>query len=739
MFVYIGMLPHKFDPKDQTEKQNRLMNTLTRNFRIDIKDYLKDYSFAENFRFSLQHLRGDIIGGVTSAIVALPLALGFGILAFNGDPRGAVAGLYGAIFTGILAALFGGTSQQITGPTGGMTVILTTVYMQHGGAEALLAACVVAGVFQIGYGLLKIGKYVHMVPYPVTVGFTNGIAILIFMQQFKTFGTAPVIAFITMATIYLSSRLNKNLPKSLIGLVAGTLAAYFFGSTEFFRMTTGNGESGMFSIASAIQVIGNIPSSFQAPRFPAISWETWKSVLPAGFTISLLGAIETLLTSVVADNAANTRHNSNKELIGQGIGNFAAPFFGGVAGTGAIVRTMVNIRAGAKTRLSGIIHGLVLVFVMLLLNDFAAAIPLAALAGVLMMTAVGMLELEPIKLLPRTPAADAAVMLATTLITVFTDLITAVEVGMVMAAFLFIHRMSELGMDQKLLEEVKGVSLGEETLKLLRDNKIVVFDIEGPLFFGAAKGFVNALEKNFDVKVVILDMENVPIVDTTGAVVLEDIVERLHQDKKRLLIVGMRNKVRKVLYDLGVTQRIGIGNFMNTIDEAIEYALALTKDNIEHTHLASYVSEKLIMLNVQSGHRDELFQKMAVQASKAGVVRNKLEFLMNIVEREEEAPTIIGKGVAVPHARSGGSNSKVVVIFARLKEPIAYGTEASEKVHTVFMVATGGNEKEYLEVLRLIALNVNNDRVFGRLLAASDVHEVHHILTEVKNLSSRSK
>ncbi len=534
-------------------------------------------------------------------------------------------------------------------------------------------------------------------------------------------------------------RINKNLPKSLIGLTVGALAAHFLSSSDFLRVRLNLAESPLFSVSSVIQVIGTIPSEFQLPKLPGISWETWKNVLPAGFTISLLGAIESLLASVVADNASNTRHKSNKELVGQGIGNFVAPFFGGVAGTGAIVRTMVNIRAGASTRLSGIFHGLVLVLVVLFLSNLAAQIPLAALAGVLMMTAVGMLELEPIKLLPRTPLADAAVMLATTLITVFTDLITAVEVGMVMAAFLFIHRMSELGMDEKLLQEVKGLALDEETLKVLRENKIVVFDIEGPLFFGAAKGFVDALEKNFDVKVVILDMENVPIVDTTGAVVLEDIVERLHKDKKRLLIVGMRSKVRKVLYNLGVTQRIGIGNFINTVPEAIEYALALVKDNVEHTHLAHFVTEPLIMLNVVASHRDELFQKMAVQASKAGVVRNKLEFLTNIVEREEDAPTVIGRGVAVPHARSGGSDSKVVVIFARLKDPIVYSLEKPEKVTLVFMVATGSNERDYLEVLRLIALNVSNESVLVRLMTSNDVHEVHHVLTEVRNVQRNPK
>jgi SulP family sulfate permease len=615
-----------------------------------------------------------------------------------------------------------------------MTVVLTTVYIQYGGADALLAACIIAGVFQIGYGLLKIGKYVNMVPYPVTVGFTNGIAILIFLQQLKTFGTAPVIALITMAMIFLTERINKNLPKSLIGLVVGSLAAYLFSSWDFFRLKFSMSDAQFFSVSSAIQVIGTIPSHLQVLRVPDISYETWKSVLPAGFTISLLGAIETLLASVVADNAANTRHNSNKELVGQGIGNFVAPFFGGVAGTGAIVRTMVNIRAGAKTRLSGIIHGFVLVLVVLFLNDFAARIPLAALAGVLMTTALGMLELEPIKLLPRTPAADASVMLATTLITVFADLITAVEVGMVMAAFLFIHRMSELGMDQKLLEEIKGVRLDDDTLQTLRKNKIVIFEIEGPLFFGAAKGFVDALEKNFDVRVVILDMENVPVIDTTGAVVLEDIVERLHHDRKRLLIVGMRSKVRKVLYKLGVTQRIGIGNFINTVPEAIDYALALVSNNIERPHLADFVSESLILLDVNARHRDELFQKMAIQASKAGVVKNKLEFLSNIVEREDEGPTIIGKGVAVPHARSGGSDSRVVVIFARLKEPIQYSVETDEKVRLVFMVATGGNQREYLEVLGLIALNISNERVFNQLIAARDVHEVHYALGEIKNI-----
>jgi len=696
-------------------------------------EMLSELKYGENFRFNFKHIKGDLVGGLTSAIVALPLALGFGILAYNGDPQGAVAGLYGAIFTGILASLFGGTSHQITGPTGGMTVILTSVYIRYGGPEALLAACVIAGLFQIAYGILKIGKYVSLVPYPVTVGFTNGIAVLIFTQQFKTFNTAPVVAFITMAAIFVVPKINKNLPKSLLGLLVGSLVAYWFSSSELLRYIFNVGTASL-SVADGIKVIGSIPSHFQAPRLPNVTWDVWRHALPAGFTISLLGAIESLLASTVADNATGTRHHSNKELIGQGIANFTAPFFGGIAGTGAIVRTMVNIRSGAMTRISGIVHGLVLIVVMVLFNDLAAKIPLAALAGVLMMTAVGMVEVEPFKMIHKIPRADATVFIATMLITVVTDLITAVEVGMVMAAFLFVHRMSELGMGKEILQGATGIKLGDDTLKKLRKNKIVVYDLEGPLFFGAAKSFVDTIEKNFDVKTVILDMENVPVMDTTGAIAIETIVERLHRDHKRLLIVGMRSAVRKILYDLGITRTIGIGNFLNTLDEAVAYALATMQEEKDPAFLGKYITEPLIMLDVSASTTDELFQKMVTQAYKAGIVRNKLEFLAGIVEREALMPTVIGKGVAVPHARMGGANDQVVVMFARLKEPLVYDEQSSEKVNLVFMVSTGNNDKKYLNALRLIATNIRNESVYQRLLTSTDVHEVHHTLAELKDL-----
>ena len=701
-----------------------------------IKDYFSEFELRSIIRFDLSHLKNDLIGGITSAIVALPLALGFGLLSFNGDPQGAVAGLYGAIFTGILASFFGGTKQQITGPTGGMTVVLTSVYINYGGAEALLAACILAGIFQIGFGLLKLGKYVSLVPYPVIVGFTNGIAILIFMQQFKTFNSAPLIALITMGTIYIIPKINKNLPKSLIGLFIGSLVALFFSSFDLIRWQYDTSINA-FTVRDAIATIGTIPSNFQIPRLPYITLDIWKKVIPAGFTISMLGAIETLLASVVADNATNTRHNSNKELMGQGIANFTAPFFGGVAGTGAIVRTMVNIRAGAKTKLSGIIHGVILIVVMLFLGGFAAHIPLAALAGVLMMTAIGMVEIEPIRLIPRSPLPDSVVMVTTIAITVFVDLITAVEVGMVMAAFLFVHRMSELGM--VTAHDINGDSkfnIDEETRKKLEKNKILIYDIEGALFFGAARSFVESLERNFDVNVVILDIENVPVIDSTGAVALENIVHRLYVDRKRLLIVGIRPQVRQVLYNLGVTQKIGIGNFVPTMAEAIRYALEIVDTTVVHEHLASLIPEKLIILDVFAESKEELFLSLISQAAKTGLIKNKSEFLQSVVERELLMPTSIGKGVAVPHGRVVSEKEKIVVIFARLKQELLYNEQTGEKVKFIFLVSTGTNEKQYLDALRMIATNIKNDSIYERLLHAKDESEVHHIFSEIKISSS---
>jgi mannitol/fructose-specific phosphotransferase system IIA component (Ntr-type)/anti-anti-sigma regulatory factor len=306
------------------------------------------------------------------------------------------------------------------------------------------------------------------------------------------------------------------------------------------------------------------------------------------------------------------------------------------------------------------------------------------------------------------------------------------NVNALLAAFLFVHRMSELGMVTQNDFGSASVKLDEETRTKLNDHKVVIFDIEGPLFFGAAKTFVDRLEKNFDFKVVILDIENVPIIDTTGAVALENIVDRLYDDNKRLLLVGLRPKVREILYNLGVSQKIGIGNFIPTMEEAIQYAIDITEGKIDHTHLASFIPEKLIILDLAVKSKMELFSKLASQASKTKVISNKTEFLQSILEREEQIPTIIGKKVAVPHGRVGSEGKNVVVLFARLKNEIVYNELTGETVKLIFMVSTGTNEKEYLTALRMIAVNIKSDSIYNRLLTAKNQSEIHHILSEIK-------
>lgn len=690
------------------------------------KDYLKEFQFPEVFKFDLSHLKGDLIGGVTSAVVALPLALGFGILACNGDPKGAVAGLYGAIFTGFLASLFGGTPRQITGPTGGMTVILTQVYISYGGASALLGACLIAGLLQIVYGFVKAGRFISFIPYPVIVGFTNGIAILIFSQQLKLFAGAPVVGLVAIVIIVLVPFINRNLPKALIGLIVGTIvAAFFYSRLEFLRIAI-DPSTLSIEVRDTIGLIGEIPRSFSMPHFPTYGLSTWSNLFSAGLTISLLGALETLLASVVADSVTGDRHNSNRELVGQGIGNFAAGLFGGIAGTGAVVRTNVNIRAGGVTRLSGMIHSVVLVAVMLSMSSLVGRIPLVVLAAVLMMTAIGMFEWEPLRLIPKTPVPDAVVMIATMTITVVSDLITAVLVGFALSGFLFVYRMSELGMTN-MLEGKHGGTLPAEEATQLRKHKIVAYDIEGPLFFGAAKNFVKEIEQQFDYRVIILNMERVPVIDTTGALALEDIVDRLHRDKKKLIIAGMRREVRTVLHKLGVTGKIGVGNFATDVAKATQYAISFADGQAERMHLGRFLSQNLIMLDVKPRNKEELFTQMTERAFRHRFIKNKAAFLKDLWEREQSASTGLDRGIAIPHSRSGSAGS-VVIVIARLSAPIEYETLDGSPVDLVFMIAASDDADEYLQTLSLLAKSLKKPGLVERLRNIPSEHEMFDLL-----------
>ncbi len=688
--------------------------------------WFSDLQLGDVRKFSFRHLKGDIAGGVTSAVVALPLALGFGLLAYGGDPRGAVAGLYGAIFTGFFASLFGGTPRQITGPTGGMTVVLTMVYKEYGGADALLGACLIAGVLQILYGIMKVGRFISFVPYPVIIGFTNGIAVLILLQQLSPLASAPVLGFVTILTIFLAPRIHRGIPRALAGLVVGTaVGALLFNHWEILRLEI---ISRTFALGTSatLATIGAIPRTFAAPSLPSVDWATWTRLFPAGLTISLLGTLETLLASVVADSMTGDRHNSDRELIGQGIGNFVAGLFGGIAGTGAIVRTNVNIRAGGTTKMAGMLHAIFLVIIMMVLAPFVSTIPLVVLAAVLAMTAVGMFEWEPLRMIPKTPLPDAAVMLLTMVITIVSDLITAVLAGFALAGFLFVYRMSELGVTNILTGDgTAGLDTGDQ--EQLRKHSIVAYNVEGPLFFGAARNFVREIERESRVKVIILNMEHVPVVDTTGALALEDIVDRLRRDKTKLIIAGMRKEVRTVLHRLGVSQKIGVGNFAADLRRATSYALAYAAGHAERAHLGHFLSQDLILLDVHAGTKEELFDLLTRRAARAGVVSDVGSFLRDLWERETAASTGLSNGVAMPHSRSG-SAGRLVIIAARLDRPIAYETLDGTPVRLVFLIAASTDNDEYLQLLSLLARALGKKGTIEALLQAPDAHEFYDIL-----------
>ena len=514
------------------------------------------------------HWRGDLTGGLTAAVVALPLALAFAV-ASGVDPK---AGLYTAIVAGIIAAVFGGSPVQITGPTGAMAVILVGIVAKYG-IEKVWIAGVMAGIIQVALGVAKLGRLVKFIPYPVTAGFTNGIAVIIFCGQLNNFlglklprsehflpglwqtvthleglnWAAIALTTITIVTKLLWARMTTSIPASLVGLVLATAIATFFHLN--------------------VPTIGSIPQSL--PMLQSIPhWNDFgliRELINPALALAALGSIESLLSAVVADGmTVSEKHDSDRELIGQGLANIVVPFFGGIPATGAIARTAVNVRAGGKTRLSGVIHGVAIAIIVLTLAPLAAQVPLAALAGILMVTSVRMIEWEAIGLLLRATYADFAVMMLTWMVTIFFDLVLAVEVGLIAAGALFIKRMSELNLGK--IPETEAFPPG---IPLELSKQISVYRVDGPVFFGAAERFVTFLRDEPDVKYLVLRLRYVPNMDTTGLVALQDIYQDLQRHDCRLLLSGLQPEVQKLLERTGLMDKIGRENCFETTDAAI--------------------------------------------------------------------------------------------------------------------------------------------------------------------------
>lgn len=522
------------------------------------------------------NLKGDFFGGLTAGIVALPLALAFAI-ASGVDPQ---YGLYTAIVAGFLASLFGGSPVQITGPTGAMTVVLVGIVAKFG-YEKVLIAGVMAGIMLIGMGLARLGKLITYIPFPLTTGFTNGIAVIIFAGQIDNFLGLPksihsgeenfflkvweslshiqeanlmavLIASAVIAAMVIVPRYIKTIPGSLIGLIIATAIAW--------------------GLELDVKKIGEIPKTLPMPHGIDVSWGIIKELIRPAIAIAALGAIESLLSAVVADGMTlSEKHDSNKELIGQGIGNIAAPFFGGIPATGAIARTAVNVRNGGKTKLSGMLHAVFLLIIMFVFADLASEIPLAALAGILMMTSIRMVEVENTEAVLRSPRADIFVMLLTFFITVAFDLVLAVEVGLMAAGILFVKRMSELGMIKESIETM--IPMPDSAMKVC--PHVFVYRLDAPLFFGAADTFVGTIKKHDNIKVLILRLRRVTAMDATGAMALRSIVEHLHRIGAHLLIAGLQPQPREVLENMGIIKMIGKENLFEHTDQAIIHAQSL--------------------------------------------------------------------------------------------------------------------------------------------------------------------
>ncbi|MBR6064532.1 MAG: SulP family inorganic anion transporter [Bacteroidales bacterium] len=519
---------------------------------------------------STKNLKGDIFGGITAGIVALPLALAFGIQAFGGidDPAassmGALAGLIGATLLGFFASLFGGTHSQISGPTGPMTVItaalISGVWASQQSMSAVLISMSLAGLFcglfQIVFGIIKLGKYVRYIPYPVLSGFMSGIGVIIILQQiYPLIGLkSPVLVvdmitqlperiadgislaalFLglgTIAIIYLFPLITKKIPSTLVALLVMTIVALFCNMDEKL-------------------LIGSIPAGFPMPFFAkegiSLSGLNWGEILKAsiipGLTLAGLGSIDTLLTSVVADNITKTHHNSNRELVGQGIGNMISGLFCGIAGAGATMRTVVNVKSGGRSQISGMVHSLLLLAVLLGLGRFVRYVPLSVLAGILITVGWGIIDFKGFKDLLKIPRADAVVLIIVFLLTVFVDLLTAVGIGMVIACVLFMKRASDL---------VEGGYSSSEMTNFDKESpwsdeggipdemrhKIYIQRLNGPIFFGTITKFQNVMnDVPEDAKIVIIRMRLVSFMDQSGLYAMETAIKDL-QDRGVMVLM----------------------------------------------------------------------------------------------------------------------------------------------------------------------------------------------------------
>lgn len=530
----------------------------------------------------------DLMAGIIVGIVALPLAIAFGIASGVTPEKGIIT----AIVAGFVISALGGSKVQIGGPTGAFIIIIYGIIQQYG-MEGLTIATLMAGVFLILFGLLHLGTIIKFIPYPIVVGFTSGIAVTIFTTQvkdlfglnitsvpsdfiekwicyFNNFSTvdlwSSVIGIVSVVIIMLTPKVSKKIPGSLVAIIVMTVAALLLKQ---------------FAGVESIETIGDrfaISNSLPEATVPALSWETIKNLVSPAITIAILGAIESLLSAAVADGVIGDHHNSNTELIAQGVANLASPIFGGIPATGAIARTMTNINNGGRTPIAGIMHAVVLLLIFLFLMPLAKYIPMACLAGVLVVVSYGMSGWRSFLALMKNPKSDVTVLLITFFLTIIFDLTIAIEVGLIIACLLFMRRMSETTDVHIISNEINpddedsDMHLGNiEHLTIPKG--VEVYEINGPYFFGAGNRFEEIMATLGDrPQVRIIRMRKVPFVDSTGIHNLTNLCEMSQKEGIQIVLSGVTEKVHSQLDKAGFYDIVGQDNICSHIDIALDRA-----------------------------------------------------------------------------------------------------------------------------------------------------------------------
>jgi SulP family sulfate permease len=531
-------------------------------------------------QLSFANLRGDLFGGLTAAVVALPLALAFGVA----SGAGPVAGLYGAIAVGFFAAVFGGTPAQISGPTGPMTVVAATVFAQFADRpELAFTVVMLSGLLQVAFGLFRVGGYIDLMPYPVISGFMSGIGCIILITQLPPLLGFPAPAGVLAALEAAPRQISSPNPDALLaGLVA--LAICFVTPARIGRLVPATllalvaGSLLVAAIWTTAPTLGDIPTALPSLQAPAFEMARVRPMLVAALILALLGSIDSLLTSVIADNMTHTFHDSNRELVGQGLGNLASGLLGGIPGAGATIRTLTNVRSGGRTPLSGAFHATVLLAVALGLGPLAARVPQAVLAGILFKVGIDVIDWPYLRRAWRAPRAGVIFMLIVLGLTVLVDVITAVMVGTVLASLLFVKRMADLQRDSitVVTQPDNPMLTREESDMLARaDGRVVVLNLSGPMSFGAANGLTRRMAGAAACEVLVIDLSGVSMIDSSASLALGQVIVRARERQWQVVVAGLNAAVDDVFRRLDVLARVDDRHRCATRLEALTLAVDL--------------------------------------------------------------------------------------------------------------------------------------------------------------------